>query len=202
MITIRERDRIIVIGKTGTGKTYLVKKMLLPNFGSQSYVIWDPKRHFDPAGKQLLNGDLEELKKGKARPYLYRPSAVKRENFKEEFNDLCRVIYQRKNSVLIVDELSRVNSPGYITPYHDVIMREGRERNVGIVNLCQRPRQTHNTLLSEAEHFFIFWVRLSTDQKKIKQNLDITPEMLSDLNQHEFYYLNRDLNEPIKHQPI
>jgi DNA helicase HerA-like ATPase len=47
----------------------------------------------------------------------------------------------------------------------------GRGRGVGIVNLTQRPRRCHNTVISEAEHFFIFRLQLETDIAKIKEIL-------------------------------
>ncbi|MCX9012904.1 MAG: hypothetical protein OIN66_17520 [Candidatus Methanoperedens sp.] len=42
---------------------------------------------------------------------------------------------------------------------------------MGILNLTQRPRRCHNTVISEAEHFFIFRLQLETDIARIKEIL-------------------------------
>ncbi|NJD76937.1 MAG: hypothetical protein FIB08_07570 [Candidatus Methanoperedens sp.] len=166
---IKSSDRIFVAGKTGSGKTTLVKKMLFPMYTRR--VFWDIK---------LENSDLafccticttpdelrSSIKKGKT-SILYQPKSL--EPF--DFNRVCQILYETGNFTLFVDEVSRVCTPSWIEPWHDEIMTRGRGRGVGIVNLTQRPRRCHNTVISEAEHFFIFRLQLETDIAKIKEIL-------------------------------
>ncbi len=184
---IKSNDRIFMAGKTGSGKTTLAKKMLFPMYTRR--VFWDIK---------LANSDLafccttcttpdqlsDFIKKGKV-SILYQPKSLE----PYDFNEICRILYNAGNFTLFVDEVSRVCTPSWIEPWHDEIMTRGRERGVGIVNLTQRPRRCHNTVISEAEHFFIFRLQLETDIQKIKEILPRKwANMVSTLPYHHCIY--------------
>lgn len=163
---IKSNDRIFVAGKTGVGKTVFVKRILYPQYPHR--VFWDTKLE---ASDLLISSALARtpdelktlIKHGKV-SILYQP----RNTSSDDFNNVCRIIYEQGNFTLIVDEVTAISSPSWIEPWHKDILMRGRSKGVGIINITQRPRACHNTILSEAEHAFIFRLKLDTDIEKMK----------------------------------
>ncbi len=158
-----------MLGKTGSGKTTVAKKMLYPMYTRRVY--WDIKHmNSDLLTSSSLATTPEELaasiKKGRV-SILYQARNIQ----PYDFNRVCELLYNTGNFTLFVDEAFKVCSPSWIEPWHEQIMTLGRERGVGIVNLTQRPRRCHNTVISEAEHFFIFRLQLEDDIAKLKNIL-------------------------------
>jgi len=167
MPNILSNSRTFITGKTGVGKTYWTKKVLLPLFPG-IVVYHDPKLECDDlkgtfylvtCPKELHNA----LEAGRKK-ILYQPKDLSW----IDFNEMCRVIYMKGNSTLFLDEAALFCSASEINEWHQNIMCRGRSRGVGIVNLTQRPRSCHALLISEAENFIIFRLQLQTDIAKVK----------------------------------
>lgn len=169
MITIRSDSRIFVTGKTGSGKTEFVKHRIWKLFHRRVY--HDPK---------IENADLLELDKttrlartpaellmnlnNGAGSILYQPANLER----SDFDRVCEILYKWGNICLFVDEASFYTDSWSIEKWHKEIMVRGRSRNVGIVNLSQRPKEISNFLISESDHQFVFKLMLDSDIEKLK----------------------------------
>jgi len=170
MLSIPSNSRVFVAGKTGSGKTVFVKKALFPMF--QRKVFWDIKIENSDLIKtcdcilcttpiklvQLLNANYRSI--------LYQPD----DTSERDFDEVCKVIFYFGNMTLFIDEVSsgEICTPSIIQKWHKEIMIRGRSRGVGIVNVTQRPRSIHNTLISESEYFIIFRLQLDTDVGKLR----------------------------------
>lgn len=190
---IRTDSRVGVFGKTGSGKTVFVKNILYPMYPKK--VFHDIKLDNGNIPHTFLAKTPAQLKEAISKGHnsiLYQPLDID----PSDFNKVCEIIFNTGNICLFVDEAAEICGSSQIEPWHRKIMTRGRSRGVGIVNCSQRPRMIHNSLISEAEHFFIFRLFLSTDRDKLKQGL---PGDVLDQCQTlpPFHYIYADLNDHV-----
>ena len=156
-----------ICGKTGSGKTVLAKRMLWP--GAARRIFHDIKcENNDLAiNATTCKNSLElarAIQAGKV-SILYQPDDLDT----SDFNEFCKIVYAHGNFTIFIDEIAAVCDNNWMEPWHKALLMRGRSRGIGQVNLSQRPRACHNTVISEAEHFFVFKLNLQTDVQKIKQ---------------------------------
>jgi len=197
-LVIRTNDRISIFGRTGSGKTFFAKNWLLPQY--THYVFWDIKHENMDIEHEILVTNPKELKKAldEYRKILYQP--LSKHTF-SDFDDVCEIIFNHRDTVLYVDEASKISTPNQIQPWHNVIMTQGRTYNVGIINTSQRPRIIHNTLISESEHLFMFSLNLDTDIIKIKQQVGDAGDDIRILPEYYVLYNNVKNNKSFIFKP-
>jgi hypothetical protein len=110
-------------------------------------------------------------------------------------------IYNRENCILYVDEATAVCDSYSILPGHNAVMKRGREKNIGCWNSSQQPVNVSNTLLSEAEHYFIFSTRIQSHRDKLAGF--IGDEIREPINQkyHYWYYSPETMENPVFMKP-
>lgn len=159
-ISIKASDRILVCGKTGCGKSVLVNQLIIPNLNN--YVIYDRKHEIE-IDEAVIFTKIADFKTDKIYGgIIYRPKVAD----DREFNMLCKIVFNRGNCTLVLDEVADHTTSTKITQYHDLIMRLGRSRGVGIINCTQRPVGISNNILSQCEHFFILALLALCSDKK------------------------------------
>jgi len=166
MIDIRSNDRLFITGKTSSGKSVWLCHQL-PKVAR--YIFYDPKHEHDRLVATMVN-TLEDLRQAiKTHPRIsYRPFLID-DNM---FNELCRLIWGLGDTLFVIDETAFHVDSFKIMPYHSLLQRLGRKRGIGVWNCTQRPRQAHNTLLSETDHVIAFKLMLETDRKKLADSFD------------------------------
>lgn len=194
-IQIKSNERIFVTGKTGCGKSVLVKKLLIPNM--HSFVIYDYKNEINIPGAEIFHSISDFKEKPNRQEIIYRPTVAN----DEEFDALCRQVFLRGKNVLILDEVADHTTASKIVRHHDLIMRVGRSKGVGIVNCTQRPIGVHNNIISQCEHFFIFALNLEGERKKLAGFCG--PKVLEKLpGDFWFWYYHTSMNEPVLCKPL
>lgn len=197
-LTIKSNERISIFGRTGSGKTFFAKNWLLPHM--THYIFHDIKHENNDIEHDIIINTPKELKKAitEYRKILYQPKSPT----DKDFNNLCEIIFNNKNTTLYVDEASIMSSPTKILYWHNVILTQGRTYNVGIINTSQRPRIIHNTLISESEHLFIFSLNLDTDIFKIRQQIGDAADDIRFLPEHHVLYHNIKFNRSYIFKPV
>jgi len=161
---IKSNNRISVFGKTDSGKTVLVKRILWGQY--QNRVFYDPKcMNHDLLSNASLVRTPDALDRvlDKKKSILYQPDDLEM----EDFDEVCKILFRRGNIALFCDEVSGVCSASSISKWHKRLLVQGREKGLGVVSCSQRPRDCHSNIVSESEHFFVFRLNLETDVKKI-----------------------------------
>jgi len=186
-IDIDSSERLIAVGKTGSGKTFLMKYLTR---SLKRLIVLDPKAMIDPKEWHLDwvdNGGLRDLSKGKDARLLVRTFDT------QEWNIYLQAALEATNTVVYIDELYALVEFGRIAPPRILsqLYTQGRERKVGVWGATQRPTWVPLFTLSECDWFFAFRTQLQDDRKRLSELMGeevLTPIPVSD--PHGFWVYN------------
>lgn len=190
-LIIQPNDRVTIIGKTGSGKTWLGKMYAR---GFKNVLVLDTKGTFTWEGAPVIR-TLDKLMKVGEGKFIYRP--IDSEMNVDFFDAFFEFAYKRRHTVVFVDELAQVMpNPHDILPNWQNIMQRGRELNVGIFNCTQRPRGVPKMTFTESEHTFCFRLKLDDDRKHVAEYMgkEIVDHRLKG---HEFFYMHETFDQAI-----
>lgn len=195
-LTPPRNDRVLLSGQTGSGKSTLARVLLQ----SREYVvICDAKRQIKWPGYQVFT-DLQRLRDVdpvKVKKIIYKPSFAALNEWQEQGNDseinrFFQWVYERQNTTLYVDELALV-SKGNIAPfYYGACMMQGRELDIEVISGTQRPTGIPQVVISEAEHVYVFKLKLDQDRDRIERVAGIPQGLIARLQKREFLYAPQD----------
>lgn len=185
---IQPFHRVLIAGKTGTGKTYLGQAYAN---GFPNVHVLDTKGTFK-WGRVPVYRTFDKYRAamdGKPGKAIYRP--IDKEMNGDFMDAFFEFVYNRRNTVAFVDELAQVSQlvgGDGVSPNWQNIMQRGRELNVGIFNLTQRPKRIPLLALSESEHTFCFRLRLDDDRDRMAEFMgDVVTK--TRLRKHGFIYM-------------
>ncbi len=166
---IKANEHVFVAGRTGSGKTFLAKKFLAqyPNV-----VVLDTKGMLDwnellPEEKTIVTS-LAKIGEAKTDKIIYKPRWQEMDF--EVYNRFFKWVYQRKNTIVWVDEVMAVcPNPFKIPDFYKAILTRGRELNIAVWSLTQRPSGIPQIVISEATHLFIFDLNMEQDRNKLTE---------------------------------
>lgn len=169
---------IVVLGRKRTGKTYLIKKFLIPKFRKAYDYIYI----FD------VNHSYDDLKKKRGIIHDFPHSA----NRKDELNKFCkRVLLEHKGKLkmLIVDEVQMfVNNQNLDSiPNFLYAVTVGGNHRIGNCCATQRPATMNKTILSSADTSILFHMESGADKSMLRENypVKVAKEVVK-LRGHEF----------------
>jgi hypothetical protein len=188
---------MVLVGKTGSGKTTLALA-LLPTY--RSVLVIDPIHVLterlpllhDGNGERNRDGFVicsspEELaEKGASFPkLLYQPEPTYMEW--EAYDLVYHWVFNRKNTMVYTDEGLRVMRPNGQAPrYMEACYTAGRQRGVGMITATQRPSKVDLRVMSEAEHYACFQLKLKADRERMAELMG--EEVLRSPKEHGFWY--------------
>jgi hypothetical protein len=133
---------------------------------------------------------VSNAKEGK---YIYRP--IWEELNTEYYNKFFEYCYKRGNTIVWVDELGSVASGAMNFPdYLRAIYTRGRQLNVVIWGLTQRPFNVPIICMSEASHIICFSLNMQQDRERVamiseSDELLKKPDIVAK-NEYAFWYHN------------
>lgn len=188
-LSIRADDRVTLVGKTGSGKSYFARYLL---YRVKRLIVCDPKGEMDNKEWNLVDetpAGWRALARGK--PYRMR---IKPPRSVDEWDIYFERILQLRRLTLYVDELYGVgplSSDGLQGLY-----TRGRELGLSVWSSTQRPTWIPRFALSEAGWLFVFKLTLEDDRERIADI--IGPEGMTELDGHEFLAYNDASGEVMK----
>ena len=193
-IQIESDQRLISVGKTGSGKTFLMKYLTRK---LNRLMVLDPKAMIDPAEWHLDwvdNGGLRDLQKGKDARLLVRTYDP------ADWNTYLQAAWDATNVVVYIDELYALVEFGRVAPPRILsqLYTQGRERLVGVWGATQRPAWVPMFTMSECDWFFAFRTQLQDDRKRLAELMGeevLEPVPVSD--PHGFWMYNVYWDNPV-----
>ena len=128
------QNRIVgVVGRKGSGKSTRVA--MLVNYCPR-ILAWDPMEdHSDllPDAFEGVDDDLDEYFKQARRAKTFACSFTPVEDLEEEFEEVCRLVYDYGRMLFVVEEAPLVLKAGYMPPAFGRIVRTGRHRQIDLL---------------------------------------------------------------------
>lgn len=146
-------QRMIAIGDTGSGKTYLLERMAA-YYPEVQYI--DLKNEFEPQVPHRVSKDLRQAWKLRGH-VLVRPS------LKQDHRDwyewyLMQLLQKRKDVVILVDEVYLLGGMNH-TSYPPALAKLeviGRSKRLPVWSGIQRPKFAPTVIFAQSEHWNVF----------------------------------------------
>jgi len=199
---IAYEEKIVIVGASGSGKTYLANQ-LLKSLNGISVWVYDFNYQFH-SSRAMVFHELDEMLKvydsAKRGHYIFQPY----DNSENTFRRFNAEAFKRGNLTLIEDEIHTwLNKHKQNNEFNRVIL-SGRPRGISVVSISSRPASCPNHVLSNAKHVFAFKLNLESDLKFLESYLghDVWIIMNKDkraklkdedeLPEHTFFYRDMD----------
>lgn len=188
------KQRIAIVGRTGTGKTVAAgwhlstkplerQRWVVINFKGDEFIDNIPHAiHMD-------NLDFPPKQPG---VYIYHPTPDQL----LEVNDLLWKIWEAGNIGVWVDEGYMVNG----CKAFDAILTQGRSKHIPVIVLSQRPVWMSRFVFSEADFYQVFSLNDKRDQKTLEQFTPIV--FASRLPDYHSYYYDVGRNSLLRFAPV
>ena len=188
--SIQTHERITVLGRTGTGKSFFTAILLKSLASKKVIILIDTKDEYKHIPVLPLD-KLMTLKKG-----VYRINEIVYQNgYKlDDLRVICEFLSQnlfnRGNVILAVEEAGNViKKRGELyehMPFFAKMLLQGRSKDIGIIAVSQRPAQLHTDMINESDHIICFDLSGKHDQEAVKHWFD--PDWFDKLGRHEFFH--------------
>ena len=195
-------EKIVIVGASGSGKTYLANQLLKGLNGIHVWV-YDFNQQFHSSRAIVFNDltkMLEVSDSAKRGHYILQPH----DNSENTFRRFCEEGFKRGNLVLMMDEAhSFLTKQKQLKEFNNIIL-SGRPRGISCITISSRPASLPNNVLTNAKHVFSFKLNLESDVKFLEGFLGsdvwvlLPPDKrhkLKDepqLPEHTFFYRDMD----------
>lgn len=193
-----EKQRTVICGRTGSGKTVAgVWHLSQRNYLQMPWVIFDYKG--DDLIGQLPTTEISIKKLAPPKEpglYIVRPMA---EVDDDAIEDFLWAIKNKGNTGIYVDEGYMLPGGGRSTAYR-AIQTQGRSLKIPTITLSQRPVWMDRFVFSEADFYQIFHLNDKRDKQTIKSFM---PENTGDnLPEYHSYYYDVSKNDLCILRPV
>lgn len=161
---ITDQQRCCFVGKTGSGKTQLAKRLCLE---FNSVLILDFKHTIRIPGIEITSDPARLKNLGVEFPHII--FRIPYEWEAEQLDALFKWAFTRENTLVYIDEGYSVGTASSFPKWLKIIAVQGREKHVALWTLFQRPRGVPVFLVSEAEHLFVFYLNRPEDRQYIEE---------------------------------
>jgi len=191
---IRSDEHIFIAGRTGSGKTTLAKEILKP---VRRLIVCDSKgtlRGWN-AGEWADKESRKKFEQGDA--IRLRAAPPIGDDSPEFWDAIFESAYYAGDCRIYIDELyGVVPTVTQAPPFLKVIYTRGREFNVSMCALTQRPSWVPLFCMSESSHYFCFKLNMPEDRARMAAFMgEEVREPIKD--KHGFFYYGGDLDAPI-----
>lgn len=176
-LSLSSDQRIGCIGRTGTGKTFLMEKLLEPQ---KRVLVVDSKHRVKWPGYHLTGDPAAALLEDKV---IYRHDDKVPETFWERAMDS---LHERGGGVIYIDELPEIAGPNNIPKGLRTIFRLGREIGVSVWWAGQEATGINNVAIRQSDILLLFLNHGASDRDKLIKTAGDMGEVTGELGFYEF----------------
>lgn len=179
-----EKKIILVLGKRGSGKSYLANKLIENH---HRLFIFDTLSEYEQGvvfGTENWELCLEFWRKVYRDNFrlVYRPIDPE-----AEIDEICELLFELGNVTFLVEEIDCYCTAYKIPPAFAHIIQRGRHKNITLIGVTQRPFGVHRLLTSQAKEIYVFNTNEPRDREYLRtllgQEIDAK---LDSLKQYEY----------------
>lgn len=175
---------VAIIGKTGTGKSTIIKN----DFKKDNPIrlaIWSPDEDLDNYKDftKLVVRKKSDLVKEMKKPsfkVVFWPS-MDPEIKKDQFDFFCKAVFAAGDCTAIVEELKGVTSPTHAPMSWAILSTRGRKKGVKLYGTSQRPTMIDKDFLGNTTLIYCSSLKYKNDRKNVAESMDIDAIELSGL---------------------
>lgn len=178
-------EHIAIVGDTGTGKTYLMSKLLR----TRQYVVFLRVKPDD-----ITFPGFTKARHAKIMDTLYAQRILLDPKYPEQMREGYHMLnraFEQGGWTVGIDEQWYLEQQLKLRPYADRLFTQGRSKKISVVAGMQRPSQISRFVMSQCTHLFVFRIE-GRDLMSVKEST--TPRIVpvvSNLDGHDFAYYNR-----------
>jgi hypothetical protein len=178
---IRRSDRVIALGKTGSGKSWTLASLFADYAGQRLLVDVNDDYELGPACQAdggCVAHRVREID-WRARSIRYVPSGRER-----DYDDLYAAVWQRGQMLVWLDEAYGPTSANRSPHWLRRVVTQGRKRDILHLAATQRPAHVLPELRNQAEHALVFEIGADeSDLRAVALRLGMrTDELADELN--------------------
>jgi hypothetical protein len=196
-VSANTADCIGAIGASGTGKSLYALERLRDR-GARPALIWSPLELTDNYAKKT-GGDLVRTIPGlvagikQRRPVLVFVPSGNAKKIAAQFDLFCRAVWHTPKCVALIEELSRVTTPGWAPQAWQNLSTAGRHQGLTVIATAQRPAQIDKDFLGNCTEIRAFRVNYENDARAIASVMRDKPETFLELP--DLHYIHRRIRE-------
>lgn len=166
--TAKSASIIAVIGASGMGKGLYVKELLAKR-GARKVLVWSILEPTDQYATLLKCQAVDSIPglvkavKAKAKAIVYAPA--RSIDLKKQFDLFCRVAWELKGWIIVVEELSRVTMASWAPPAWKDLSTAGRHQGLLLIATAQRPSQVDKDFFGNCTEVRCYRVNYENDAK-------------------------------------
>lgn len=179
-----EKKVILIIGKRGSGKSYLTKKMIADHNRLLIYDIMSEYTDCLVFGTETMTEFRQfwgHIYKKDFR-FTYRPIEPKK-----EITYLARLVFALGNMTFVVEEIDSICTAYDLPETFSRIIARGRHRNITLIGVTPAPFGIHRDLTRQAKEIYVFNTKEPRDRDYLRSLLGQEIEAKLDaLGQYEY----------------
>lgn len=181
-----EKKVIIIIGKRGSGKSFLANKLIDPE---PRLVIYDTMSEYTNGivfGTENYNDFLlfwQKVYRGRFK-LIYRPIMPD-----AEIEQICELVYGRGDLCFLVEEIDCYCTANSISQNFAAIIQRGRHKHITLIGVTQRPFGINRLLTAMAKEIYVFNTNEPRDREYLRTLLGQEIEQkLDTLQQYQYVH--------------
>lgn len=183
-------DKIVIIGYSGSGKTYLLDYIMNTQLNNIApiYVI-DTVNRFSKVPSYNYSGITECINKRKNKTCIKIHTELQLEKFISYLN------HKKEQFFLCIDEIDRYTNTNNLLTETKLYLEEGRNFNRGGIFTIRRVGFLNKSILGNSHYLFLFKLLIKTDIEYLSYITGINLFELEFHNEHSFYVIDLHLSQ-------